>query len=148
MGKTIPKRQFLLRCRNWNLYLPFGRNFISKKNIRIQKQTKNNLLDKRMQKLHHERNLLQEKELQNNPRLWKPFQNQNATENGNRLGTKNLQKTIKNSRTTICTHKTKYETPWIHNNRNKKHKHRIQTIYNRTQPKKNIQWNKHKKQLK
>ena len=48
-----------------------------------------------MQKLHHERNLLQEKELQNNPRLWKPFQNQNATENGNRLGTKNLQKRSK-----------------------------------------------------
>ena len=44
-----------------------------------------------MQKLHNERNLLQEKELQNNSRLWKPFQNQNATENGNRLGTKNLQ---------------------------------------------------------
>ena len=92
-----------------------------------------------MQKLHHERNLMQEKELQNNPRLWKPFQNQNATENGNRLSTKNLQKTIKNSKTTICTHKTKHETPRIHNNRNKKHKHRIQTIYNRTQPKKNIQ---------
>ena len=110
MGKTIPKRQFLLQCRNRNLHMPFGRNLISKKNIRIQKQTKNNLLDKRMQKLHYERNLLQEKELQDNSRLWKPFQNQNATENENRLGTKNLQKTIKNSRTTICTHKTKHET--------------------------------------
>ena len=101
-----------------------------------------------MQKLHNERNLLQEKELQNNSRLWKSFQNQNATENGNRLGTKNLQKTIKNSRTTICTHKTKYETTRIHHNRNKKHKHRIQTIHNRTQPQKNIQRNKQKKQLK
>ena len=40
--------------------------------------------------------------------------------------------TIKNSRTTICTHKTKHETTWIYYNRNKKHKHRIQTIYNRT----------------
>ena len=54
-------------------------------------------------------------------------------------GTKNLQKTIKNSRTIICTHKTKHETPRIHH---KKYKHRIQTIYNRIQPKKNIQRNK------
>ena len=91
-----------------------------------------------MQKRCYERNLLQVKELQNNPRLWKPFPNQNATENGNRQGAKNLQKTIKNNRTTICTHKTKHETSRIHNNRNKKYKHRIQTIYDRTQPKKNI----------
>lgn len=48
----------------------------------------------------------------------------------------------------LYTHKTKHETPRIHNNKNKKHKHRIQTIHNRTQPKKNIQRNKHKKQLK
>ena len=54
----------------------------------------------------------------------------------------------KNSRTIICTHKTKYETARIHYNGNKKYKHRIQTIHNWTQPKKNIQRNKQEKQLK
>ena len=46
------------------------------------------------------------------------------------------------------THKTKHETTRIHNNRNKKYKHGIQTLHNRTQLKKNIQRNKQKKQLK
>ncbi len=59
-----------------------------------------------MKKLYNKRNLLQEKELQNNSRLCQPFQNQNTTKNGNKPGTKNLQKTIKNSRTIINTHKT------------------------------------------
>ena len=58
-----------------------------------------------MKKLYNKRNLLQEKELQNNSRLCQPFQNQNTTKNGNQLDTKNLQKTIKNSRTIINTHK-------------------------------------------
>ena len=71
-----------------------------------------------------------------------------CNEKWKQTGHKKSTKIDQNSRTTICTHKTKHETPRIHNNRNKKHKHRIQTIYNRTQPKKNIQRNKHKKQLK
>ena len=52
------------------------------------------------------------------------FQNQNATENGDRMGTK------------------------IHHNRNKKQKHRIQTIHNWTQLKKIYNEINRKKQLK
>lgn len=50
-----------------------------------------------------------------------------------------------NSRTTICTLKTKYALNRIQNNRTTRSKHRIKTIYNRTQLKKNIQRNKQKK---
>lgn len=71
--KPFQKDNFYYNTEIESLYLPFRWNIISKKNIRIQKQTKNNLPDKQMQKIHHERNLLQEKELQNNSRLWKPF---------------------------------------------------------------------------
>jgi len=101
-----------------------------------------------MQKLPNATILRKRKPIQNNPRLRKPFQNQNAKKNGNLRSKRNIQITLKNSRTTICKPKTKHAPNRIQNNRIKTSKHRIQTIRNRTQPKKNIQRNTHKKQLK
>ena len=66
-----------------------------------------------MKKLYNKRNLLQEKELQNNSRLCQPFQNQNATKNGNQLDTKNLQKQSKTAELSL-TH-IKHETTLIWN---------------------------------
>ena len=95
-----------------------------------------------MQKLPSTGILQQNTTIQNNQRLWKPFQNQNATKNGNKRSTKNLQNTLKNSKITIYKHETKHAPNRIRHKRIKISKHRIQIIRYWIQLKKNIQRNK------
>lgn len=58
MGKPFKKTISATMHKLKPIFVLWG-DFISKKNIRIQNQTKNNLPDKRMQKPYYERNLLQ-----------------------------------------------------------------------------------------
>lgn len=60
-----------------------------------------------MQKIHHERNLLQK----NNYRTIQDYENPFKIRMQRKMETDWAQKMIKNHRIVICTHKTKYETP-------------------------------------
>jgi len=141
--KPFGKDKFTFDLEKKHIYLSNGTN--TRKPKKLQKQHTNSILDKQLQNMPKTQRMLWKKVYKSNNRLWKSKQDKNAQKNGHRMGSRNLQKKIKNRRMAIWKHKTKSKSNRIQHHWTKKNTNRSKITRNITQFKTNIQRNNTKR---